>query len=431
MTPKNFKRAAVVHIEAAANWKDGLRRFNSGAIVPQLANVIHALKHAPEFAGVVAFDEFALRTMAREPAPWHSSGGRVWTDTDDIKFAEWCQLQGINVSIGIAGSAIQAVAAENSFHPLRDWLEQLEWDGVKRLDDWTTPYLGADSTPFSHAIGAKFLISAAARVLRPGAKADCILVLEGPQGTLKSSAARALFEPYFCDHLPDLGSKDAFLQLSGVWGVEISELAALNRAAVEKVKAFLSSPSDRFRAPYGTRPMDVPRQCVFIGTTNSDTYLQDETGGRRIWPIRCGKIDLQALRRDRDQLIAEAVAQFRAGASWWIDGGALNLAAEDEQEKRLSVDGWHEIIQRWIANPEQRFQDGHPIEPFTSRPDSVSTQDLLVHAIGKRPDSWSQIDANRVARTMRALKWLKVRRREAGALVLRFVPGVQGLEDIQ
>lgn len=429
MTPKSFKRAAVAQLEAITSWKDGLRRREGGSIIPQLANVIYALKNAPEFSGVVAFDEFALRTIARVPAPWHACPGQVWTDNDDRKLAEWSQQQGLNIGVELAGHAVQAVASENLFHPLRDWLVGLRWDRVCRLSDWATPYLGADPSPFHQAVCAKFLISAVARVLRPGAKADCILVLEGPQGTLKSSAARALFEPYFCDHLPDLGSKDAFLQLSGVWGVEISELAALNRAAVEKVKAFLSSPSDRFRPPYGKRPIDVDRSCVFIGTTNSDAYLQDETGGRRFWPVRCGSIDLRALRRDRDQLMAEAVVRFRAGDSWWLDDRELNLAAEDEQEKRLATDAWHEIIQRWISDPTQRFEEGQPVDPFTSRSDSVSTQDVLVHAIGKRVDSWTQADANRVARTMRTLKWSKVRRREGGALVWRFVPTVPGLED--
>ena len=224
MTPSRFKRAALSQLEASIAWKDGLRRRDGGSIIPQLANAIYALKNAPELCGVLAFDDFGLRTIARAPEPWHSCPGQIWTDNDDTKFAEWCQWQGLNIGVQIAGRAVQAVAAENRFHPLRDWLEQLRWDRVKRLHDWTTPYLGADSTPFNHAVGAKFLISAVARVLQPGAKADCILVLEGPQGTLKSSAAQSLFEPYFCDHLPDLGSKDAFLQLSGMWGIEISEL---------------------------------------------------------------------------------------------------------------------------------------------------------------------------------------------------------------
>src|ERR1700674_3076818 len=171
-----------------ANWKGGLRRFKNGAVIPQLANVIHALKCAPEFAGVLAFDEFALQTLTRSPAPWQKAGG-TWTDHDDRKLSEWCQHQEINVSVELAAHGVQAVALEKRFHPLRNWLCSLEWDHGKRLDGWTTPYLGSDSSDVNRAVGSKFLISAVARVLRPGAKADCILVLEGPQGIGKSSAA--------------------------------------------------------------------------------------------------------------------------------------------------------------------------------------------------------------------------------------------------
>jgi putative DNA primase/helicase len=407
-----------------SDWRSGLRRFNNGAIIPQLANVIHAVKFAPEFAGVLAFDEFSLQTVTRCPAPWYRTGGEAWGDNDDRKLTEWAQHQGINIGVELAAHAVQAVAYENRFHPLRDWLTKLEWDREKRLDDWVIEYLGSDAgSEFARTAGAKFLISAVARVLRPGAKADCILVLEGPQGTGKSSAARILFSPYFCDHLPDLSSKDAFLQLRGIWGVEISELAALTRATVERVKGFLSASTDRYRPPYARRPIDVPRECVFIGTTNHDNYLLDESGNRRFWPLRCGAIDLKKLRTDRDQLFAEAIARFRGGEAWWLNGPTLNDAAQDEQERRLSRDAWHEIIESWIENPVQRFDEsGHPIEPFQSTHDGVSVQDVLVHAIGKRVDAWTQIDANRVARTLRALKWDRVQRRERGKRVWRYVP---------
>lgn len=417
--------ARAANLRAVTDWKDGLRRFSNGNIVPQLANVIHSLKHAPEFIGVVAFDEFGLRVVARRSAPWQSKAGEVWGDNDDRKLAEWLQHQGINVGVELAAHGVQAVASEECFHPLRDWLNGLEWDGVKRLDDYVTSHLGAEATPFHQTVSAKFLMSAVARVLRPGSKADSIVVFEGPQGALKSSAARALFEPYFCDHLPDLGGKDAYVQLAGVWGIEISELGALGRASVEKVKAFLSASVDRYRPPYGKRAIEVPRQCVFVGTTNSDSYLQDETGGRRFWPIRVGKIDLKRLARDRDQLFAEAVVRFRAGEEWWLEPGAISRAAEDVQQQRFASDAWHEIVDTWLTEPTQRHDEsGHPVQPYTSIAGCVSVQDVLVHAIGKRVDSWTQVDLNRVARTLRALKWERIRKRESGKLVWRYVPSV-------
>ena len=412
-------------VESAPNWRDGLRRYNTGSIIPQLANVIHALKFAPDFNGVLWFDDFALQTVARIPAPWQSKSGETWTDNDDRKLAEWCQHKGINVGVELAAHGVQAVAFENRFHPLRDWLTSLKWDQIKRLDGWPTLYMGATPTLFNRGVGAKFLIGAVARVLRPGSKADCILVLEGPQGIGKSTAIRVLFEPYFCDHLPDLGSKDAFLQIRGVWGVEISELSAISRSSAERVKSFLSAETDRYRPPYGRRPIDVPRSCVFLGTTNSEAYLFDETGGRRFWPIRCGQIDLKALRRDRDQLFAEAVVRFMTGEKWWIEDLALHRVASDIQQERLAVDAWHELIETWLTSPTQRVDEsGHAIYPFTSIQNCVSVADILIHAIGKRIDQWGQADANRVARTLVALKWKRVRRRDAGGLVWRYVPTV-------
>ncbi|MEI9812926.1 MAG: virulence-associated E family protein [Acidobacteriota bacterium] len=431
-TERDFAAAARLQLLTANEWKDGLRKFNNGNVIPQLANVIHALKNAPELAGVVAFDDFGLRVVTKRPAPWHSKPGEVWNDNDDRKLAEWCQHNGINIGMELAANAVQAVASENRFHPLRDWLTALEWDRVPRLDDFATSHLGADATPFHQTAASKFLISAVARVLSPGVKADAILVLEGPQGALKSSAARVLFQPHFTDHLPDLHSKDAFLQLAGAWGVEISELSALGRSSVERVKGFLSASVDRYRPPYGKRVIEVPRQCVFVGTTNADGYLMDETGGRRFWPIKVGRIDLKRLVRDRDQLFAEAVVRFRADEPWWLTDTTINRAADDAQRERFAADAWHEVVGDWLADPEQRRDEtGHPVTPYSSSKDSVSVPDVLVHAVGKRIDAWTQADANRVARTLRALGWERVRRRENGALVWRYVPTVPTTEACQ
>src|SRR5262249_11852322 len=148
------------------------------------------------------------------------------------------------------------------------------------------------------AVGEKFLISAIARVMRPGCKADHALVLEGPQGIGKSGVGRILAgDEWFTDQVADFGSKDASMQLRGIWMIELSELGSLPRADRERVKAFITQQSERFRLPYGHRLVNHPRQCVFIATTNSDTWLQDETGGRRFWPVACRAIDLASLAR--------------------------------------------------------------------------------------------------------------------------------------
>lgn len=152
-----------------------------------------------------------------------------------------------------------------------------------------------------------------ARIYRPGTKVDNCLILDGGQGTLKSTALRTLAEPWFTDELGDLGSKDAALQLRGAWIIELSELDAMQRMEASRIKAFISRSNDRYRPPYGRHVVDMPRECILAGTVNHQTYLRDETGGRLFWPVRTGRIDIADLKRDRDQLWAGARARYQTG----------------------------------------------------------------------------------------------------------------------
>jgi predicted P-loop ATPase len=234
------------------------------------------------------------------------------------------------------------------------------------------------------------MVSAVARVFEPGCKADCCLILEGPQGIKKSTALRVLAEPWFTDEIADLGSKDAALQTRGVWVIEIAELDSMSRSEVGRIKAFMSRSTDRFRPPYGKRPIESPRQCVFAGSVNHSTYLRDETGGRRFWPVECQApvIDVDALARDRDQLWAEAVSLYFDGNVWWLDSVELNRQAADEQADRYEGDPWDELILAWVAGR-----------------DSVSINEVLTLCLDRRKDQWTQWDKIRVARCLRAHGW--------------------------
>jgi predicted P-loop ATPase len=276
------------------------------------------------------------------------------------------------------------VARENSFHPVRDYLRALDWDGTPRLDTWLPRYLGVADSPYARAVGPRFLISAVARIEKPGCKADQMLILEGPQGQLKSSAVQALARSWFADRISTLGTKDSAMEVAGVWLIEVSELDALIRSSNSAIKAFISRREDRYRPPYGKHVTKQPRQCVFVGTTNmAGGYLKDPTGARRFWPVACGVIDLHALRRDSDQLFAEAAIRFRNGAPWWLESPELEALAAAEQRARIEVDAWSDKIEAWLA----------------ARHD-VSVCEILVGALGIAPGSWSQQAQTRVAKTL-------------------------------
>jgi predicted P-loop ATPase len=372
-------------------WRDQLIRNNQGAPRAQLANAITALREAPEWHGHLYFDEFAIRTVLVAPPPWEAGGNqpwvsRPWTDHDDILAANWLQHESIGVGADTAAAAVEAVAHDQAFHPVRDYLDGLSWDGVRRTGTWLTAYLGADPSRYTEAVGERFLISAVARVFQPGAKADHAVVLEGPQGIGKSTACRVLAGDWFTDEISDLGSKDASLQVQGVWVVELGELGAMARPEVERVKAFLSRSTDRFRPAYGRRVVEVPRQCIFIGTTNAEGYLRDETGARRFWPVRVRSLDLDALRRDRDQLWAEAFYLYRKGAPWWLDTDGLISDATEEQAARYAGDPWHDTIAAFVKDR-----------------DSVTVADIMGEALGLEISRRGQAEQNRVARILRTL----------------------------
>jgi hypothetical protein len=237
-------------------------------------------------------------------------------------------------------------ARDNALHPVRDYLDGLEWDGVPRLGRWLIEYGGAEDSEYVRIVGALPLIAAVRRIHHPGAKFDQMLVLEGEQGTAKSSALAilAVQEDWFIDDLPlDADTKVVMERTAGRWIVEGAELKGMRQGETEKIKATLSRRFDKARMAYARMATEQPRQCVFFGTTNSDNYLRDATGNRRFWPVRIDRFDLAALRRDRDQIWAEAAARERDGASIELPHHLWAVAA-GHQEQRLDIDPFEEIL---------------------------------------------------------------------------------------
>jgi predicted P-loop ATPase len=341
------------------NWLADAVDDDRGRVLPILRNVALALRSAPQLAEAFSFDELQRFVIVDTDLPLAEGAGernvapppRPLTDADVSQVQEWLQSMGLpKIGREIVHQAISLRAQERAFHPVRDYLGGLKWDCKPRLGAWIPTYLGAEMTPYTRAIGRMFLLAAIARIYEPGCKADYVLVLEGQQGAGKSQACKKLGEPWFSDSLPDVSREQAASQhLRGRWFIEISELSALTRAEAEALKSFISRPVERYRAPYDRGEVIEPRQCVFIGTTNRETYLGDDTGGRRFWPAKVGRIDLDALTADRDQLFAEAVVAYRAGERWWPDAAFEREHIRAEQEERFEVDAWEETIAAFLV----------------------------------------------------------------------------------
>ena len=343
-----------------AAWFQSAVEDERGRILANLANAATALRSAPELREAFSYDELAHQIIVDRDLPLAEGAEsraaaappRPFSDADASQVQEWLQRGGLpKIGRETVHQAIGLRAQERAFHPVREYLDALAWDGVARLDGWLARYMRADPTPYVSAIGRMFMIAAVARIVQPGAKCDYVLVFEGEQGAGKSRACATLGAPWFSDSLPDVTrDKDAAQHLRGKWIVEISELSALGRAEAEALKSFISRPVERYRPPYGREEVVEPRQCVFIGTTNRSTYLGDDTGGRRFWPVRVGMIDNAALAADRDQLFAEAVAAFRDGAQWWPDADFEREHIRPQQEERFEADAWEAAIERFLAD---------------------------------------------------------------------------------
>ena len=326
-----------------------------GQVLANLATVLELLRRSPPLAASFAYDDMLGAALLIAPllGMRGPAGGlpRRVEDTDVALLQELLQRNGLaHVAKATVRQAIDLRARERAFHPVRDYLAALAFDGRPRLGRWLTTYLGAAPSPYAGAVGEMFMVAMVARIFEPGCKADHMLILEGPQGSGKSTACAILGGAWFSDNLPDVAmGREAAQHLAGKWLIEIAEMSALSRAEETALKAFISRPADRYRPSYGRREIIQNRQCVFVGTTNRSAYLRDASGGRRYWPVATGRIDTQALARDRDVLFAEAVLRYRQGRPWWPDAAGERTLIRPQQEARFETDDWEETIAAWLA----------------------------------------------------------------------------------
>lgn len=336
LTPEEMEEVAA-EFEAERTWRSRLDRTDKGKTKVTLKNLDLIFTNSVEDVPFVE-DLFASRIEYGSDTPWGGKAGEYIKDIDMIKVKRWLADTefGIEPSKDAVLEATTLVADREKYHPVRDWLESLKWDGVPRIDTWVKDYCeGEAEEPFLSEASRKFLLAMVKRIFEPGCQWDYVLVLEGTQGKYKSSIARAIAgDKWFMDNLPDLKDKDSMLNLQGKWLIELGELASVKRTDFNQVKAYLVRRTDTVRPHYGRLVGDVPRQSVFIGTVNEGQYLKDPTGNRRYWPIKVGLCDVQGLKRVRDQLFAEAVHVYKTTNEVLMLGPEATIQATEAQEER-------------------------------------------------------------------------------------------------
>ncbi|SDN90589.1 Predicted P-loop ATPase and inactivated derivatives [Lutimaribacter pacificus] len=401
---------AIERVGAEAFWPEGDKPEQGPERSPRLAGFVTdkngqpVAKHqrnirlALDWLGVrVSYDQFTDRRLIDG-----LEGFGPWLD-DAALTALYLGVDarfGMLPPVDFFQMVVNDYAQRNAFHPVRDYLARVEpeWDGTPRIERWLIDYGGAEDTPFTREVSKLTLIAAARRARRPGSKFDEMLVLEGPQGVGKSSAIEALMpDPnWFSDNFSfTLRDREAIEQLAGRWVIEAPELKGMRKSESETRKAFMSRQTDRGRLAYARTVSEVPRTCVFIGTTNDEKYLTDPTGNRRFWPVRVEGFDIAAIRADRDQLWAEAATLESQGHSIRLRQDLWRTAATVQHSRRVD-DPWAEVLSAALGD-------------LTGKIDPALIWDIVGVEVGRR----SQADNERLGALMRDLGWERAKRRLA------------------
>ena len=401
------------------DWRSSLKITEKGALAQTIENTVIILKNDPKLKGCLALNEMEHNIVTLRSLPWRKvKGMSQWIDADDAALRYYMERV-----YGITGKdrifdAVNVVAQEHSFHPVREYLESCVWDGVPRVESLLIDYLGAEDNPYTRTVTRKTLVAAVARVFRPGCKFDYMLTLRGRQGLGKSALIAKLGGKWFSDTFTTMQGKDAYEQVQGVWIMEVGELAGMRKAEAETIKLYISKQVDRFRPAYGRRLQEFPRQCVFIGTTNEQQFLRDTTGNRRFWVVDTPnepRHDLwDGLTADTVRLIwAEAVELFKKGEKLYLPKDIEKLAREVQEayeeenprtglvaaylDKLLPAD-WEEkdtyTRRAWL---EANAQDG------TEERTDVCTLEIWAEALGENPNRFDRYASMEVRNIMASL----------------------------
>ncbi|WOE76362.1 VapE domain-containing protein [Alterisphingorhabdus coralli] len=430
-----------------AEWMSKFHLNDKGAIRPTLPNVGLIIANDIRIKGIVAYNEFSdmivrigkpakLVKFREGPKGVKQLTGKIWDRKDLVNGDLWRDVHdstvrdlietpttqggyGFKVPKQDLNDAITNVAEANGFHPVREYLEKLEWDGEDRIETLFVRYFNAPDNAYSRGVARNMMIAAVTRIYEPGHKFDYAVILEGMQGRRKSTFIETLSKGWFGELASDFDNTNKMVEsMQNAWLMEIPELSGFSRHDNQQIKAFISRRVDHTRLAYARRVQDFPRQCIFIGSTNDRKYLRDETGGRRFWPVECllpegDTIDTEALGREVDQLWAEAVRAYRKMREakphgilplYLSDSNAAYLAAELQESRRIETaeDAMAGQLIAWLDTP---FIPGDGFEKGEPKKRNVTClKQLWIEALGNDPRSYNSQSAQLVGRAMNSVK---------------------------
>ncbi len=428
--PEPASVAAVPDSESGAFTRHDprlMRKSGSSELLKNLSNAITIVENA--YPGLVGYNEFRQRIEARFPTKWRKGAG-AWTEYDTAELADSIAHRGFpSFNMELLSNAVMTVAHRNPFNPAQDKLRALaaQWDGVERLAAWLVDYLNAGrsdaNADYLREIGAAWLKGVVARVLFPGCKRDDVLVLRGPQGWCKSTAANCIAEcihpDSFTDNLGDLSSKDSRAGIRGMVIAELAELAALNKSDIESVKAFVAGRNDHFREAYGRGERDYPRTVSFIGTTNDPTFLKDPSGNRRWWPVTItAPIDIPRLEAALPQLLGEAASRVLSGEAWHVKDERALAQANDVRAAHYADDAWTDVV---LDSSKSLLRDKPPQSQYVTIAE-------LMGVMGLRIEQQTVPVQMRIGGILRVNQFESKRKRLDGRLAWVWVPGIPPLD---
>ena len=445
-TAKDYKDV----LKPDPNWTQKLHRTEDGELKNTLPNIVLILKNDPRFTGIMAYNEFSnevvlkykpkkgkkKRDSSHEPA---NLEGRIWAIDDPINGNNWTddhdsdlryviesksQLQGYGIKIADRDlrAAVNKCAQQNAFHPIKDTIEAIDWDGVCRCETMFIDYLGCEDNEYHRQASLMTLVGAVARIYEPGCKFDFVPILEGTQGKGKSTFIKTLGLNWMRELQGDVGnSKEMVESMQGAWILEIGELSNMHRAEVNDLKSFVSRQVDKVRLSYEKRARDFRRVCIFIGSTNDNEYLRDQTGGRRFWPIVChvvGQIDNVRLRREISQVWAEALQiylrmkqQSNSGElALHLTGEAADTAVVIQESRRMESP--EEVlageIKAWLDTPLNDEFDDAKGDPMDDHPPELRAETCIAQIwkeMMERQGSPAQMDSMRIGKALQLIGW--------------------------